>query len=241
MFAPAPALTASKRPRHRAQVQPRTISWKLIALIVVALAVAGSGVGWLWLHAFNVRASIDAGVGVLRDAGPWAFFTGMALLPAVGFPISFFHLTAGTAFAGQLGMGGVLVAAGVAIAVNLSLTYWLARYAFRPFVEEMVGRTKYRIPVLAPDEHAEITLLLRITPGPPFFVQSFLLGLAEVRFGTYLWISWVVSMAYASGFIVFGDAILHGKAKMAVIGLSAIVAVVLIVHFVRKHYGKKRT
>lgn len=241
MFAPAPTLTPRKRPRHRAPVQQRVISWKLIVLIVVALAVAGSAVGWLWLHAFSVRDSIDAGVGVLRDGGPWAFFTGMALLPAAGFPISVFNLTAGTAFAEQMGLGGVIAAAGVALAINLALTYWLARYALRPFIEDLVGRTKYRIPKLGPDEHTEITVLVRITPGPPFFVQSYLLGLAEVRFGIYLGISWVISMAYSTGFIVFGDAILHGKAKMAFIGLSAIVAVVLVVHFVRKHYGKKRT
>ena len=85
-------------------------------------AVIGSGVGWLWLHAFNVGASIDAGVGVLRDAGPWAFFTGMALLPAAGFPIVVFNLTAGTAFSEKMGLWGVLAAAGVAVAINLILT-----------------------------------------------------------------------------------------------------------------------
>jgi uncharacterized membrane protein YdjX (TVP38/TMEM64 family) len=213
----------------------------LIGLIVVAFAALGAAVGWLWLHAFNVQESINDGVGLLRSAGPWAFFTGEALLPAVGFPIFVFHLTAGTAFGAQLGMGGVIAVTGVAVAVNLSLTYWLARYAFRPFIEDLVARTKYRIPVFSPDEHAEITVLVRITPGPPFFVQSYLLGLAGVRFWVYFGISWGISMAYAAGFIVFGDAILHGKAKMAFLGFSAIVAVVLIVHFVRKHYGKKRT
>ncbi|HET7535736.1 MAG TPA: VTT domain-containing protein [Candidatus Didemnitutus sp.] len=234
-------MTAPKRARHGAPVQQRPISWKLIIIAALALSVLGSALGWFWLHAFSVRDSIDSGVVVLRDAGPWVFFGAVALLPAIGFPIMVFHLTAGTAFAGQLGLGGVIAATGVALAINLSLTYWLARYALRPFIEEMISRTKYRIPTLAPDEHAEITLLIRITPGPPYFVQSYLLGLAGVRFGTYLWISWVVSIAYASGFIVFGDAILHGKARMAVIGFSAIVAVALIVHFVRRHYGKKRT
>jgi uncharacterized membrane protein YdjX (TVP38/TMEM64 family) len=66
-----------------------------------------------------------------------------------------------------------------------------------------------------------------------------LLGLAEVRFGTYLWISWLIAFVYATGFIVFGDAILHGKAKVAFIGLSILVAVALGVHLLRRHYGKK--
>jgi uncharacterized membrane protein YdjX (TVP38/TMEM64 family) len=214
---------------------------KFIALAFAALAGAGVGLWWLKIHDFSVRLSIEAGVAVLRDAGPWVFFLAFALLPAVGFPISVFYLTAGSAFADRMGMGGVLAAAGVALLVNIAVSYWLARYALRPWLVQLISLTKYKIPVVAPTEHAEITLILRITPGPPYFVQSYLLGLAEVSFGTYIWISWIISMAYASGFIVFGDAILHGKAGLAVTGISVLVAVALIVHLLRRHYGKKRT
>ena len=214
---------------------------KLIALLLLALAGAGAGFWWLKIHDYNVRVAIDEGVNLLREAGPLAFFSAMAVLPAAGMPLSIFSLTAATAFAGRLGLGGVLAAAGAAIAVNLLLTYWLARYALRPWLEQLISRTKYKIPVVAAEEHAEISLLVRITPGPPFFLQSYLLGLAEVRFGTYLWISWLITFVYATGFIIFGDAILHGKAKVAFIGLSLLVAVALGVHLLRKHYGKKGT
>ncbi|MDI1319695.1 MAG: VTT domain-containing protein [bacterium] len=214
---------------------------KLIALLVLALAGAGAGFWWLKIHDFSVRVSIDEGVNLLRDAGPLVFFTAMAVLPAVGAPMSFFYLTAGSAFTAQLGLAGVLVGAGLAIVVNLTLTYWLARYGLRPWLERMISRSKYKIPVVAAEEQAEITVLLRITPGPPYFLQSYLLGLAEVRFGTYLWISWVISIVYGTGFIIFGDAILHGKGKVAFLGLSMLVAVALGVHLLRKHYGKKGT
>ena len=134
----------------------------------------------------------------------------------------------------------MLAAAGAALLVNNALAYWLARYALRPWLERWISRTKYRIPRIESAEHAEITLLVRITPGPPFFVQSYLLGLAEIRFRTYLVISWLIAMAYATGCIVFGDAILHGKGRLAFLGFSALVAAALIVHLLRKHYGKKR-
>ncbi|MBI2496504.1 MAG: VTT domain-containing protein [Opitutae bacterium] len=218
----------------------RPSPFKLTLLIVLALAAAGAGFWWLKIHDFNVRASIDAGVNLLRDAGPLAFFSAMAILPAGGVPLSIFTLTAGPAFADRLGMPGVLLAAGVAIAVNLALTYWLARYGLRPWLEQMISRTRHKIPVVVPEEQAELTVLLRITPGPPFFLQSYLLGLAEVRFATYLWISWLISFIYATGFIIFGDAVLQGKGKVAFIGLSILVAVALGVHLLRRHYGKKR-
>lgn len=213
---------------------------KLIALIALALAGAVAGFWWLNIHDFNVRLAIDEGIKILQSAGPLAFFTAMALLPAAGMPISLFNLTAASAFGERMGLPGVLAAAAAAIAVNLALTYWLARYALRPWLEQMISRTKYRIPVAPFDEQGEITLLVRITPGPPFFVQSYLLGLAEVRFSTYLWISWLITFIYSTGFIVFGDAILHGKAKVAFIGLSILLAVGLGVHLLRRHYGKKR-
>lgn len=214
---------------------------KLAALIVLALIGAGVGFWWLKIHDFNVRLAIDEGIGLLRAAGPLAFFTGMAVLPALGCPMLAFYLTAGSAFSAQLGLGGVIALSWLAAAVNMALTHWLAGQALRPWLEKLISRTRFKIPDLPAGEHAELTLLLRITPGPPFFVQSYLLGLAGVRFTTYLWVSCAVVFPFAAGFVTFGDAILHGKARLAVLGLSALAAVALIVHFLRRHYGKKRT
>src|SRR3979490_664046 len=105
---------------------------KFVALAFVALVGAGVGLWWLKIHDFSVRLSIEAGVSVLRDAGPWGFFLAFALLPAVGFPISVFYLTAGSAFADRMGMGGVLAAAGVALLVNIAVSYSLARHCPPP-------------------------------------------------------------------------------------------------------------
>lgn len=214
---------------------------KLVAVVVVLLVGAATGLWWLKIHDFNVRLSIEAAVTMLRDAGPLAFFSAMAVLPALGCPLSLFTLTAGTAFAGRLGLPLVLAYCGLALAINMALTYWLAAVGLRPWLEQLIARTKYKVPELDEADHSELTLIVRITPGPPFFVQSYLLGLARVRFLTYMWVSWAVVMPMSVGLVIFGDAILHGKARVAVIGLSAIVGVSLIIHFVRRHYGKKRT
>lgn len=211
--------------------------------LIVKLAVLGVLVviaGVLVLHGVNLRVWVLRGMAIIRQAGPWAFFSAMAILPAFGAPLMAFALTAGPAFSGRLGIPGVLVAYAIAIGVNIALTYWLARFAVRPWVERLVERMGYQIPQFDEEEQFEVTLLLRVTPGPPFFVQSYLLGLGNVAFFTYLWISWAIAMIYAVGFVVFGDAIIHGKGGMAVSGVSLVIAVLLVTHLVRKHLGRRR-
>jgi uncharacterized membrane protein YdjX (TVP38/TMEM64 family) len=214
--------------------------WKMIATIIVLIAMVAGGFWWLKIHDFNVRLSIDDAIAVLRSAGPLPFFGAMAILPALGIPMSIFYLAAASAFSAQMGVGGVIAASGAALVSDLAISYWLARYGLRPWLERIIGRTKYKIPVVAAGDQLQITLLVRITPGPPFVVQNVLLGLAEIRFFTFLWISWVVNMLYACGFIIFGDAIIHGKGKAVFLGLMALAAVAVIMHFVRVNYGKKR-
>ena len=235
-----PSLTGATASAHLGGLMEKALSpWKMIAMIVVLIAMIAGSFWWLKIHDFNVRLSIDDAIAVLRSAGPLPFFGAMAILPAVGFPISLFYLAAASAFSAQMGVGGVIAASGAALVSDLTISYWLARYGLRPWLEQIIGRTKYKIPVVAATDQFQITLLVRITPGPPFVVQNVLLGLAEIRFFTYLSISWVVNMLYACGFIIFGDAIIHGKGKVALFGLMALAAVAVVMHFVRVKYGKK--
>lgn len=235
------ALTLPGGGRHVALMPDAEAPSKKGLVIKIALlgAVAVAAVIVLLLS-MDVKALVVRAMALIGSAGPWVFFTGMALLPAVGCPLLAFALPAGPAFSEQLGLGGVLAAYGAAIAVNLVLTYWIGRYALRPWIERLVTRTGHKIPVFDQDEQLEVTLLLRITPGPPFFVQSYLLGLGNVRFFTYIWVSWTIAMAYGVGFVVFGDAIIHGRAGAAVTGVSLFIAAVIITHLIRKHYGRRR-
>lgn len=222
-------------------MENRSSPVKLALALLVLLAVALTGLWWLKIHAFNIRYATEDAIKLLQAAGPLAFFTAMALLPALGCPMIAFTLTAGTAFAGQLGLIGVLLYCGVALLINMTLTYWLAAVGLRPWLQQLIARTKYKVPVLDEADHSELTLIVRITPGPPFFVQNYLLGLAGVRFFTFLWVSFLVVMPMSAGFVIFGDAILHGKTRVAILGFSAILGLSLIIHFVRRHYGKRRT
>lgn len=218
--------------RHPSPNQSRLLQLILLALLVLVVVV-----GWRWR--VEVSGWIAATMAVVRGAGPVAFFAAMALLPVVGFPLFPFNLAAGPAFSERLGLGLVVVLASAAIAVNVSLTYWLARWALRPPLAWLVQRLGYRLPEIAPGNHFALSVLVRVTPGPPFFFQSCLLGLAAIPFGIYLPVSWLVATAYSAGVILFGDALMQGRVKTALFALGLLGALAIAVKLLRQHLAKK--
>lgn len=204
-----------------------------VALVLVAAAA-------VLLLGFDVRGAIEQGMEVIRGAGPVTFFTAMALLPAVAVPASVFTFTAGPVFGERLGMPAVLALSLGAFTINLVLTYALARRALRPFLEKWIARLGYRVPQVDEGDLTDLAIVVRVTPGIPFFVQNYLLGIAGVPFGRYLLVSCVVVWLYTTGFVLFGDALLNGKGKMAMLAASVLVIAGVATHWARKHYGKKK-
>ena len=215
----------------------------VLALVgVVALVVVG-----LLLRAMSVPEILALGRGLVervkewsRTVGPLPFFAAMSLLPAAGFPIMAFSLSAGVLFAPQIGLGWVIVGVLLSLGVNISLTYWLARYALRPLLEGLVRKLGYGLPQVAKEDQLSLTLLFRITPGPPFFVQNYLLGLAEVPFWTYLWVSWAISATYSVAMVVFGDSLMQGSGKVVFFVVSIFVAITVGIKWVRRRYAQKK-
>ncbi len=210
----------------------------LIKLAAVAFVLLAGAV--LVLRGLDVRALFDDTLRLMREVGPWAFFAAMAVLPAAGFPLSPFWLSAGPVFGPELGLPLVIALAGTSLLVNLALTYWLARYAFRPVLVWLVRKLGYELPQVAVADQVEVTVLLRVTPGSPYFIQGYLLGLAEIPFKTYLLISWIISMVYGVAFIFFGDSLAQGRGKLALLAFGAVVALAVGFRFLRKRMLKRK-
>jgi uncharacterized membrane protein YdjX (TVP38/TMEM64 family) len=220
-------------------------------LPLMKLAVAGGvfvaiAAVAVYLYGFKeVLATVtewkDAVVAWASAMGAGVFFAAMAILPAFGMPNLAFSLTAGPIFGAKLGFFAVTVYALLAITFNLTVTYWLARRWLRPLLTRLLQRAGYELPKVPPEDMTDFTVILRVTPGIPLFVQNYLLGLADVPFGRYMVISCVVQWAQNIGFIWFGDALNQGKGKMALLAIMLILALGAGLQLVRKHYGKKKT
>ena len=221
-------------------MEPTKRRFKTSLLVMLgALAVIAAVAGYFILRGLDWSGIFTVAMAHVRAAGPLVFFAAMGILPAVGAPILAFILTAGPVFGPQLGLGGVLAACAVSHLLSLSIGYWLARRWLRPWLLKFVARSGHKVPQVVPEDQFEVTLLLRITPGPPFFLQNFLLGLAEIPFPRYLAISWTVVMMHTTGLVIFGKALANGKGRDAVLGVSLFVAALLIIHLLRRHYAKR--
>ncbi len=217
---------------------PRPNRALLIKLVVGLLLLLVGGV--LVARGINLRAWLDQGLTLIRDAGPVAFFTAMAILPALGAPILAFSLTVGPAFGEQLGMPAVVGFSLLALLVNMALSYFLARRALRPLLQKLFVRLGYRLPQAAEGDATDLIVLLRVTPGLPFPVQNYLLGLAGVPFRKYLVVSCLIVWTLTTAVILAGDALLKGRGQIALIALCLLLAFGAATHLLRKHYGKKK-
>ncbi len=213
----------------------RPLLIKLAVAALVLLVAAG-----LIARGYDIKSMIQQGLALIRDAGPVVFFTAMALLPAAGVPLTFFTLTAGSVFSPQLGAPVVIALALAAITVNMAMSYFLAHRAFRPALEALVRRLGYKLPSVGSSDVNDLIVLLRVTPGVPFPVQNYLLGLAAVPFGRFLLISALIQLPINGAIILFGDALLSGRGRIAFVSLLLMLALMSGAHLVRKHYGSKK-
>lgn len=213
---------------------------RALLLKLGAVAVAGVIIVGLAVLGLDLRALLDQGLALIRSAGPAAFFTAMVLLPACGVPMLAFSLPAVSLFAEKLGTVPVLIIAVLCMTANLTLTYALARRGLRPLLAKLVARLGYKLPQVEAGDATDLIVILRVTPGIPFFVQNYLAGLADAPFGRYMLVSCIIAWPMNVAIMLFGDALLHGKGRIGLVSLSLMLALAAVTHLVRRHYGAKK-
>ena len=216
------------------------VSQGRLVRIILCLVILAAGLGVLAWRV-DVGGQITRFIEVLRHAGPGPFFIAMAVLPIFGFPLSPFTFAAGPVFGPTMGAGPVVACAILATMVNVALSYWVAARALRPLMERLMKWLGYSLPQMPAGTAWKAALLVRIVPGTPFFLQSYLLGLARVPFGVYMVVSTLVPTAYIVGTILAGDALMRGdKGALAVAGGVFLLAVVGLQRLRKKLQAARR-
>jgi uncharacterized membrane protein YdjX (TVP38/TMEM64 family) len=183
--------------------------------IAVVLAVAALALVLWW--AWDREAMMDW----KREAGPLPFFGAMAVLPAVGIPITPLFVLAGATF----GVGPGLLGSGVALGLNLTLCYAIARSELRPRLESLLRRFEYELPQFEEGDRGSLrfTLLVKLAPGAPAAVKNYLLGIIRVPFPLYFGASMLITGAYAVLCVVVGDSVFeHHVVRVLVVGVVVV-------------------
>ncbi len=179
-----------KNPPSRPQWLRRVTSGLLFVLLAA----------FVWMH-WDQEAFLVWKQGV----HPLLFFSMMAVLPAVGFPVTPLYVLAGLTFGTAVGLIGTWLA----IAANLSLCFWIARSGMRPRLKRWISGSRFQLPEAPRHKQLGFTVLLRLTPGVPSFLKSYLLALAGVSFRVYLPVSLGIGGSFASMLVLLGESVLE--------------------------------
>jgi uncharacterized membrane protein YdjX (TVP38/TMEM64 family) len=173
---------------------------------------------------------------VVGNANPVLLFLAVAFLPLVGCPASPLLVAIGI----RLGTATGMVFVGAAYLINFTAGYWLARSWFRAPLGRWLERRGQRLPEVAAADETQLILLVRITPGPPLFMQTYTLGFARVHFGRYLLYSMLIQMGYTFAFLSFGQSLNNKALWRTMLAVGLLIGLVLAVNLFRKWLTGRR-
>jgi len=202
-------------------------------LVAGSIGLVALALGAALLAPESITASARLAWSSLQSAPAPIYFAVMSIALLAPVPASVLYLTAGPLY----GILPSLLWIAPALAINALLVHVIASSLLRPRLERLVARRGLKIPAL--ETHADENLfivLVRITPGIPYFVQSWLLGLAGVRRAPFVLITVAIQMLYATGFVVLGRSAFEGDAAIAIAALAALVVVSLGARQIHKRF-----
>jgi uncharacterized membrane protein YdjX (TVP38/TMEM64 family) len=153
------------------------------------------------------------------------FFLAMAVLPAIGIPLTPFLLVAGATFGVAVGLIGSVVA----IAINLCIGYAIAHSKLRPRVTALFERFDYKVPNFTAGGRAawRFSFAVKVAPALPAVAKMYLLAVTAVPFPIYFIVSLLITSVFAVAWIVLGGSLVAHDLNHATI--AAIVIAVLVV------------
>lgn len=205
----------------------------------LGLVGAALGVG-LVLLAWKVGYGLEelkadwAALELFLENRPLLLFGALVVLLGLPVPASALVFLAGTVWGEEpiFACGVVLLA----IALNLTWTYWAAAYPGRKIVERWIAVGRFEIPVIPRENDLKMILIFRLTPGFPLFLQSYLLGFFRVPFWKYLIVSMMTTGTIACGVALAGAGVGEGKVVPLITGVGLLVVGALVAGALRQKF-----
>lgn len=168
---------------------------------------------------------------------PWLLFAALVILPALPIPTSALLILAGTVWRERPVMACAICL--LALALNISWTYWLAAHLGRSAMVKLLSFLGFSVPDLPRKNDLRLILLVRLTPGFPFFVQNYLLGLLRVPFRLYLLVSLSCSGIISLGVVLSAAGVADGNLLPVLTGVALIVVGLVVVQWIKSKILKR--
>lgn len=205
----------------------RKSSWRRAVLLILILAAGIVAARWL---------GVGQQIGALRDwiaglgsLGPVVYIAIYAAAVVAAVPGSVLSVGAGAVFGAAVG----IVVVSVGATVGASLAFLVARYLARDAVVKRFSRREsfQRLDRMTEERGAVIVALTRLIPLFPFNLLNYGFGLTRVRFGTYVFWSWLCMLPGIVVFMAGTDAVvqfvLSGRVPWILVAVLAGGAIVL--------------
>jgi len=194
----------------------------------------------VWKSGIEVRdlkQAWDQTLAWLTLHGQW-FFLALVILPGLPVPSSALLFAAGVVWRDQPLMACLLC--WLAVALNLTWTYWLAAGPGRKLVEALLSRSKFRIPELPREDSLKWILVLKLTPGIPYFIQNYICGFARVPFRLYLPVGLLCNGIIGAGIVLGGAGLGNGRIGPLLTGISVAALGIVLARWLRERLAKRK-
>jgi uncharacterized membrane protein YdjX (TVP38/TMEM64 family) len=208
-----------------------------VLLLIAAAAVCG-WMAWKWGVDLASLKEAWAQLNQFLVKHPAALFLALVFLPGLPIPITPLFFAAGVVWRDDPQMA--VTWSLLAISLNLTWTYWLAAGPARRLVEKLLASSSIKIPDLPRGDHLRLILVLKLTPGVPFFFQNYLLGFLRAPFLLYLPLAIVCNGVVGAGVILGGVGVGGGNLKWGIWGVSIIALGVVLTQLIRRWLVRKK-
>lgn len=212
---------------------------KLGLAVILLLLLAAAVVAWKMGVNLASLKGLWLGINDYLVKNPSSLFWALVFLPGLPIPTSALLFTAGVVWRQQPTMACLLCL--LAMLLNLTWTYWLAAKPARGVVEKLLAASTIQIPELPRGDHLKLILVMKLTPGIPFFVQNYVLGFLRAPFLLFLSISMLCNGIIGTGVVLSGVGLADGKLMPAISGVSLIALGAVVTQLVRGWLAKRRT
>lgn len=214
------------------------IFYKYVIVLAVLLLMIGAPLVWLFrVELTELLQLARHQAEELGKINPIVLIAAIAILPAVGFPVSIFYIIGSIAY----GVVWGLVYSGIGVALNISLCYWIANSFFRKWIVSYIGKRGHKAFGVPKAQQRSTVIAVRLMPGIPLSVHNYILGVAAIPFKKYLIYSWPIEMFWAVFFILAANTAIKQTTESVILVLLGVLAVGLLIRVFRSIAKEKES